>query len=58
MLKRQMARHYVLASYDRRRNMSSEMLDHIRRQFGSDVCKLIFAENVTVAEELRRCGFI
>lgn len=31
VLKRQMARHYVLASYDRRRNMSSEILDRMRR---------------------------
>ena len=53
-----MARHYVLASYDRRRNMSSEILDHIRRKFGSDVCDLVITENVAVAEELSRCGFI
>ena len=52
-----MARHYVLASYDRRRNMSSEILDHIRRQFGSDECESVITENVTVAEELSRYGF-
>ena len=45
-----MERRYVLTRYDRRRKMSSEILDRMRRQFGSDVCESVITENVAVAE--------
>ena len=50
VLKRRMERRYVLTRYDRRRKMSSEILDRMRRQFGSDVCASVITENVAVAE--------
>ena len=34
--------------------LSSEILDYIRRQFGSDVYELVITENVTAAKELSR----
>lgn len=37
VLKRPMERRYVLTRYDRWRKMSSEILDRVRRQFGSGV---------------------
>lgn len=50
VLKRRMERRYVLTRYDRRRKISSEIPDPMRRQFGSDVCASVITENVAVTE--------
>lgn len=50
VLKRRMERRYLLTRFDRRRNMSFEVLARLREHFGKDVCETTISENVAVAE--------
>jgi chromosome partitioning protein len=50
VLKRRVARRYLLTRFDRRRKMSFEIQARLQDQFGSDVCATVISENVAVAE--------
>ncbi|MEW5893577.1 MAG: ParA family protein [Pseudomonadota bacterium] len=50
VLKRRVARRYLLTRFDRRRRMSGEILLRMNERFGSEVCKTVIAENVSIAE--------
>ncbi|HEX8989815.1 MAG TPA: ParA family protein [Rhodocyclaceae bacterium] len=50
VLKRRVERRYLLTRFDRRRNMSYEVLARLREQFGDEVCETTISENVAVAE--------
>lgn len=50
VLKRRMERRYLLTRFDRRRKISFEILDRMRKQFGADACDTVIAENVAIAE--------
>ncbi len=50
VLKRRVARRYLLTRFDRRRRMSFEIADRLKKQFGNDVCTTVISENVAIAE--------
>lgn len=50
VLKRRIARRYLMTRFDRRRNMSSAVQSRLRDQFGEELCKTTISENVAVAE--------
>ncbi len=50
VLKRRMARRYLLTRFDRRRRMSFEIADRLKSLFGEDVCETVISENVAIAE--------
>lgn len=50
VLKRRVARRYLLTRYDRRRKMSEEVQDRLRSRYGSEVCETLISENVAIAE--------
>jgi chromosome partitioning protein len=50
VLKKRVDRRYLLTRFERRRNMSFEVLSRLREQFGDDVCQTTISENVAVAE--------
>ncbi len=50
VLKRRVARRYLLTRYDRRRKMSEEVQDRLRSRYASEVCETVISENVAVAE--------
>jgi chromosome partitioning protein len=53
VLKRRVARRYLLTSYDRRRKMSYEVQAQLIDSFGKEVCTTTIAENVAIAESPR-----
>lgn len=50
VLKRRVGRRYLLTRFDRRRNMSFEVLKRLHARFGDEVCETMISENVAVAE--------
>lgn len=50
VLRRRVERRYLLTRFDRRRNMSFDVLNRMREHFGKDVCETTISENVAVAE--------
>ena len=50
VLKRRVARRYLLTRFDRRRRMAWDVLEQAQTLFGADVCKTYIAENVSLAE--------
>ncbi len=50
VLKRRVARSYLLTRFDRRRNMSYEIQKRMREHFGTDLLETVISENVAVAE--------
>lgn len=50
VLKRRVARRYLLTRYDRRRKMSADVQDQLRQRYDGEVCATVIAENVSVAE--------
>ena len=50
VLKRRVGRCYVLTRFDKRRNMSREILVRMTERFGNEVCRTVIAENVSIAE--------
>lgn len=50
VLKRKMARRYLLTRFDRRRRMSFEIADRLTQRFGDEVCSTHISENVAIAE--------
>lgn len=50
VLKRRIPRRFLLTRFDRRRRMSFEVEEQLRKLFGDDVCNTHISENVSVAE--------
>jgi len=50
VIKRRVARRYVLTRFDRRRRMSEDIRSRLTEAFGEEVCKTAISENVAVAE--------
>lgn len=50
VLKKRIERRYLLTRFDRRRKMSFEIQDRLRKQFGAELCETVISENVAVAE--------
>jgi chromosome partitioning protein len=50
VLKRRIERRYLLTRFDRRRKMSFEVQERLRKQFGAELCETVISENVAVAE--------
>jgi chromosome partitioning protein len=50
VLKRPVIRRYLITRFNARRTMAREILDTAIKEFGSDVCKTIISENVSLAE--------
>jgi chromosome partitioning protein len=50
VLKRRIERRYLLTRFDRRRKMSFEIQDRLRKQFGAELCETVISENVALAE--------
>lgn len=50
VLKRRVARRYLLTRFDARRRMAGEVQGLLEQQFGADVCRIRIAENVSLAE--------
>lgn len=50
VLKRRVQRRYLLTRYDSRRRMAGQILLMAEKEFGSDVCRTVIAENVSLAE--------
>lgn len=50
VLKRRVARRYLLTRFDGRRRMAWDVLKTVQEQFGSEVCHTHIAENVSLAE--------
>ena len=50
VLKRRVARRYLMTRYDKRRRMSGEIYDAFREKFGNEVCETRIAESVSLAE--------
>jgi chromosome partitioning protein len=50
VLKKRLARRYVLTRFDSRRKMSWDIDRQLRDRFGSEVCETRVAENVSIAE--------
>ena len=54
VLRRRLARRYVLTRFDRRRKMSFDVQDKLQARFGGEVCTTVISENVAVAESPSR----
>jgi chromosome partitioning protein len=50
VLKRRVARRYLLTRFDTRRRMAWDVLRMVEEKFGADVCRTKIAENVSLAE--------
>ena len=50
VLKRRVARRYLMTCYDRRRGMTFEVEKTARELFGKEVCKTVISTNVALAE--------
>lgn len=50
VLKRRVARRYLLTRFDRRRRMSFDIADRLKNMFGDDACTTVISENVAIAE--------
>jgi chromosome partitioning protein len=50
VIKRRVARRYLLTRYDRRRNMSEDVQNRLRERYDGEVCATVIVENVSVAE--------
>lgn len=50
VLKRRIERRYLLTRFDRRRKMSFDIQDRMRKQFGAELCETVISENVAIAE--------
>jgi chromosome partitioning protein len=50
VLKRRVARRYLLTRYDRRRRMSDDVQNQLRSRYEGEVCQTVIMENVAVAE--------
>jgi chromosome partitioning protein len=50
VLKRRVNRRYLLTRFDSRRRMAREILLMAEKEFGTDVCKTLIFENVSLAE--------
>lgn len=50
VVKRRIARRYLLTRFDRRRKMCAEIQTRMQEQFGNDLCTTVISENVAVAE--------
>ena len=50
VLKRRINRRYLLTRFDRRRNMSADILKKLRDLFSEEVCSSVISENVALAE--------
>ena len=50
VLKKRIARRYVITRFDGRRKMSHDIFNTFRERFGSDVCETKIAESVSLAE--------
>ena len=50
VLKRRIERRYLLTRFDRRRKMSFEVQERLRKQFGAELCETVISENVAIAE--------
>lgn len=50
VLKRRVARRYLLTRFDRRRRMSEDVRKRLRDSYGDEVCATVISENVAVAE--------
>lgn len=50
VLKRRVARRYLLTRYDSRRGMAKNILSMAKQEFGDDVCRTRISENVSLAE--------
>ncbi len=50
VLKRRINRRYLLTRFDARRRMAAEVLLMAEKEFGSDVCRTLICENVSLAE--------
>jgi chromosome partitioning protein len=50
VLKRRVERRYLLTRFDRRRKMTFDIQDRLRKQFGAELCETVISENVAIAE--------
>ena len=50
VLKRRIERRYLLTRFDRRRKMSFDIQERLRKQFGAELCETVISENVAIAE--------
>ncbi len=50
VLKRRVNRRFLITRFDSRRSMAKIILDMAQTEFGSDVCRTIISENVSLAE--------
>ncbi len=50
VVKKRIARRYVLTCYDRRRGMTFEVEKQAKEAFGEELCNTVISENVAVAE--------
>lgn len=50
VLKRRVERRYLLTRFDRRRRMSTDVLEQLKERYGDEVLKTVISENVAVAE--------
>ena len=50
VLKRRVARRYLLTRFDARRSMAKDILKLAQSEFGADVCQTFISENVSLAE--------
>jgi chromosome partitioning protein len=50
VLGRRVERRYVVTRFDRRRNMSWDIVEGLKEKFGEELCETRIAENVSVAE--------
>lgn len=50
VLKRRINRRYLLTRFDARRKMARDVLLKAEQEFGSDVCRTLISENVSLAE--------
>jgi chromosome partitioning protein len=50
VLKKRVARRYLVTRFDSRRKMSWDIIDQMREQFGDDLCETRIGENVSLSE--------
>ncbi|HEX5339180.1 MAG TPA: ParA family protein, partial [Gallionella sp.] len=50
VLKRRINRRFLLTRFDARRRMARDVLLTAEKEFGSDVCRTLISENVSLAE--------
>lgn len=50
VLKRRVNRRYLITRFDTRRGMAKTILSNAQAEFGSDVCRTVITENVSLAE--------